>query len=391
VKKGWGSDAIARYNADSRASLLKSIRDSGTADLIISGEAISTMEAEDLSSLKAFFQPYYDAIVIAGYVRAPYSYMNSDFQQKVKGSLARLDLKLPYPHYRRKFEKFDSVFGRESVLLWKFEPEKFPNGCVVTDFCARFGIQIDSTKVARVNESLPRNALNVLFTYRKFGPGYGIGPRVVQENHQLVSALTELGGGKVRLSPSLVAPVLSTWRDDIAWIEERIGESLAEQLTDEKDDDIRSEEDLLRVDAETVARLKSMAGADEALEDGSAPESIAALVEALRTRLRNRGGGSNVQANRHQGTKLRADVTARDLVELVRQTEPDLLAAISDNRAAALIHKALLELAKRVESIADGVIKVRGLGQFHIVPGNPVAEDERLRKRRVRYIGRMER
>jgi hypothetical protein len=79
------------------------------------------------------------------------------------------------------FEKFDDVLGRENVRLWKFDPPSFPNGCVVQDFCTRLGIALPRERVIRVNASISREAVQLLYTYRKLGRNFGAlnitGPR----------------------------------------------------------------------------------------------------------------------------------------------------------------------------------------------------------------------
>lgn len=66
--------------------------------------------------------------------------------------------------YRACFEKIDDVFGRANVVLRKFDPQTFPSGCVVRDFCARLGTGFPTKCIIRDNESLPLEVVALLYT-----------------------------------------------------------------------------------------------------------------------------------------------------------------------------------------------------------------------------------
>jgi hypothetical protein len=389
--RGWGPAEIARYNEASRSSLLASIRDSGQADFIISGEDISMLDEEGLCALKSFLAQHFPAIVIAGYVRAPHSYMDSDFQQRVKGTLARLNAGEHYPNYRVRFEKFDRVFGRQNVLLWKFDPKSFPDGCVVSDFGSRLGIPVDSTKVVRSNESLSRNALALLFAYRKFGRGFAAGPGVLIESERLNAALAQIRGNKARLSPRLVAPVLAAQRRDIAWIEERVGASFSDEPADEKQDDIVSEQDLLRIAPEAMEQLRALIGQAglPSAPQSETPEYAALLVEALRSKL-GKGKSPPTRPHRDEGPANRVrteNLTATELVERMKAAKPSLLDEMPEKRAAALIHHGLVQLGKHLEGVEDGVVNVPGLGRFVVARVEEEQDGENKTTKRVRFLG----
>ena len=69
------------------------------------------------------------SVSAVGYVRAPAERMASSFQQRLKGGYDQFDPAEFYPGYRR-LEAFDTVFGREQVSMWKFDPAALPGrGC----------------------------------------------------------------------------------------------------------------------------------------------------------------------------------------------------------------------------------------------------------------------
>jgi len=285
-KRGWGEEEIEQFNAATRERVLQGFKGCKAPTVVISGEGICHLEKAELIQFRDFLADYFTEIEVVGYVRPPGSFMESMFQQRVKGSLNRLNAKSLYPKYQKKLGKFDMVFGPQNVHLWKFDPKSFPSGDVVLDFCCRLGIDMHPRAVRRVNEALSKEALSVLFAYRKFGPGYGVGPDAIPDNHRLAMALRAITGGKIRLAPDVVRRVLDTKREDIQWMEERLGESLAESLQ-ESDDDVRSEADLLCIHPSTVEALKGLVGEEFLPEgiNGETPQEVARLVHALRVKL----------------------------------------------------------------------------------------------------------
>ena len=118
---------------------------------------------------------------------------------------------------------FDDVFGRANVHLWKFDPKSFVGKCVVQDFCSRLGIAFPKDRIVRVNESLSREAVALLFAYRKYGRALGSTAMNGPENQRLVAQLRKIGGSKFRLSAEAVRPILDRNREDIEWMEKRLG------------------------------------------------------------------------------------------------------------------------------------------------------------------------
>ncbi len=94
--------------------------------MIISGEGIRRLTELELINLREFFLKYFDRVRIVAYVRKPKSYLESSFQQSVQGGMNYFNLNKIYPNYRDLFEKFDNVFGKENVTIWKFDPNRFP-------------------------------------------------------------------------------------------------------------------------------------------------------------------------------------------------------------------------------------------------------------------------
>lgn len=259
-----------------------SIKRSGTRTYVISGEGLLVLPTRHLEDLRDYLQARFDDVAVYAAIRAPASYMASAFQERLKTAnrLSALDL-LRYRDYRRTFVKFDEVFGKENVTMWKFDPGTFPEGCVVQDFCQRLGIAFPKERIVRANESLSREAVSLLYTYRKYGQRFGslsISPR---ENRALVRKLTLIGKTRFRFAPELTSPVLNTNREDIAWMEQRLGSQLRDDdAASARPDDIRCEEDLVASNGDALAELNALPGAAEG-SLGSDPESIARAIHRL--------------------------------------------------------------------------------------------------------------
>ena len=268
----------------------------GDGRFILSAEMASVMDEAGVIAMRDFLAARCDEVKVIGYVRAPFGFKNSIFQEQVKHGKG--SLRLVGPGYRSRFEKYDRAFGQENVNLRVFDPAAFPSCCVVTDFCEWVGISdIESSKVQRVNESLCREACGMLYAYRKYGPGYGTGADVVRENMRLVTPLLAMDGGKFNLSHDLLK-LSEAELEDLAWMENRLGRTLTEKAPD-VDNAVASEAELLTVTRETcmdfARNFQSSHGIaapvgmlpDERLID---PKTVANFMEACREAMRDREG-----------------------------------------------------------------------------------------------------
>lgn len=247
LKRGDTIEQVALEGARLRLELAKAIRACNKEHIIISGESLSLIDNEGIVRLKEFLAPLFDEIRVIGYVRAPIGFKISFFQQRVKHSDCPFDFSDFTLSYRRRFKKFDLAFGRENVSLRHFEPATFKNQCVVTDFCEQIGIRLpDNFVVDRMNASLTREACGILYVYRRFSSGYGVGKDVIKENNQIIAPLIRMRGTKFKVSKSLVMlNPLET--KDLRWMEKRLGVNLRERIV-EDGTEVKSEDDLLRVE-----------------------------------------------------------------------------------------------------------------------------------------------
>lgn len=304
AKRGESREKINARGERMRAELSKAIRDSDKRDIILSSESLSMIEKPGIVELHGFLKQHFDEIRVLAYVRPPIGFMTSFFQQRVKAGHGVFDFKPTLPCYRKRFRKFDTVFGRKNVILRKFDPSSFPGGCIVADFCGLVGIDPPAPgEVKRVNESLSREACGILYAYHKFGPGYGVGRNVIKENNRIIAPLLAMGGRKFKVSRAVAADWVD--REDLVWMERRLGMKLAEHAA-EDGSEVKSEEDLLHISRasclEFAANFQQMYGVAITADvipggDPADPRAVADMIVRARRIIRklNRTGSSGPQ------------------------------------------------------------------------------------------------
>lgn len=281
--------AVENYNKKTKARLDTSIRRARGRTVIFSGEDLSRLPRHDIPKLRDFFAERFNGVTVVAYVRSPAGFMTSSFQQRVKGAtVTKFEPETTYPKYYSAFAKYDEAFGPDNVKLWKFDPNKFPDADVVQDFCEKLGINLAPNKILRTNESLSRQAVAILYAYGKFRRyGEESGPRLRGVEGAAFGEL--IGGDRFRFSPDLLRPILADHEDDLRWMEQRLGESLREDLGESRPGDVRGEADLLNLDPVAVQSLLAALGQPE---DGAptSPNDVAQLVQIWhRQKVRARG------------------------------------------------------------------------------------------------------
>ncbi|HEX7261609.1 MAG TPA: hypothetical protein VF258_07310 [Luteolibacter sp.] len=291
LKRGETRQQVEERGVVFRDELRKAITECKEEVCIISAEILSIFKPEGIVALRDFIEPLVDEIRIIGYARPPGAFKTSMFQQQVKHGTNQFRIDNISPHYRAKFNKFDKIFGRENVNLRKFDPGSFPNNCIVADFCQQIGIQLpEKTEILSSNESLSREACGILYAYRKFGPGYGVGANVIKENAWVIRTLLGMQGTKLKFSKSVIDQALKKEKDDTLWMENRLGVSLEERDLG-GGGEISTETELLtirRCSCEEFARCcKELHGIELALDTLPAgelvdPAEVAKIVETYR-------------------------------------------------------------------------------------------------------------
>jgi hypothetical protein len=283
LRRGVEGEDLRAEMRSIREQMVLQLSTLGSRTALFSAELLASIRPPELQSIASLLSNHCQELHAVGYVRSPVSFMESVYQQRLKAGNPGLDLRKIYPRYRMRLKKFEAQLGAAHVEYWHFDPRSFVKGCVVRDFCQRIGIVFAGEDVARVNDSLSLRAIRLLYAYRQFGPGYGKGEGAMKENRALIQRLLQLPGPKLRLHRDAVAPTLAEYRDDIAWMEARLGKSLAESISSD-DDDVRDESDLLRFDAESLDWMAAQADI-RPLSPTATAAQVADQMQQLRERL----------------------------------------------------------------------------------------------------------
>lgn len=262
-----------------RDRLVRSLASCHAETVVISAEQLNMSEQDELAELRQLLSHWVEKVLVVAYVRAPLALTESRFQQTHRNRL------LPIAHYemryRFRFEKFDRLFGRENVVLWKFDPPNFISGCVVRDFCTRLGIPLQSEWIVRSNKAMSREAVSLLYIYRRLRMPQANSGAIFDNERKMLIRLMSLSGEKLRFSRKLCRDLLERCAGDIAWMEFRLGESLQEERDTEG---IQSLDELLHIKPETVRWLGEQLGR-ELPEGANNSEQLAVWVEELRDSL----------------------------------------------------------------------------------------------------------
>lgn len=284
------------------------VKESCTAEhmSVISSEYISNMRRNEFRAFNEIFSHNEVKIKYCGYIRAPTQFMESAFQQALKQQPRRISLKqLPYPDYRRRFEKFHSISNRHDVIYWAFEPVFYSNRCVVKDFMSKIGVEI-TTPIPRRNVSLSADAIGLLFIFRNFAH-----PQLQRElgttgDRALVRKLQSLPGARLKFHPDLIDSIMVKISKDVDWMEAKSGislQSMAFPAPNEASRVVSMDEELVEIGLSQVSWLEQLIGRRiGCVTDRRSPEAVAKGVAELRAIESERVGS---RGNRHpDGTSV---------------------------------------------------------------------------------------
>lgn len=288
-KRNMGREEIERQNTKYKKLLLEGFTNDTSSIEVISGEGIIHIDPDGLYRMKTFLEPYFEKIVVAGYVRPPKSFIESAFQQRVKyHELNSFDFTPVFPKYMKKLKKFDRVFGRKNVKLWKFDPKSFPNFDIVLDFYHRFGFEVNPEyQTQRSNDAISREATSLLYVNNKYvTPVYAVALEL-QINRVLVEKVAEIGKTKLRFSRTLFEDLMQSNKMSIEWVEDRLNSSMMETY-EELESDIKCERDLVSFSKDTVMALQTIVfGHDSPKNFSTDIEYVVFLLESLKKQIAN--------------------------------------------------------------------------------------------------------
>lgn len=288
-KLGIGREQLLSERPGVLRRLADEIGRSGSRTMVLSSEHVVDFRESVAAALLAFFSSQACDLQLVAYVRPIRGWVESRFAQIVREPPPIRPADDLWAWFintktcRGRIEAKDDALGRERVTLWPFSPAQFPHGCVVQDFCRRIGMKTVPRVIHRSNERLDLPAIRFLYAYRTFGPGYGVGPGVMNENANLLRHLEMLAGPRFHVHSEVLEDYCRSNETDIAWIESRVGASLRDERWQDKDEHaIRGEGDLLAFSAESLEWLAERTGTSfRKLAQGD-PADVAAALHLLR-------------------------------------------------------------------------------------------------------------
>lgn len=252
---------------------------------IISAELMWHFEEEEFRSLVSFlnergFRPH-----VYAYFRSQLDALSASLQQYVRvgyrSPIERFEVKpvMQTLSYRKKMILFESVFGRESTHFRIFDPGRFRDQCVVRDFCDWVGINLGSSKIAKVNESLNDNAVKLLnaasmYLGEQLNSRKRISRRLASIKWEFVVRLVQdIPGPPLRLHEILLAEYRDSLDEERSFIEKYFGQPFPISLkTESNEGAIRKIEDLYSFDKASLVWLSKLSGG-QTIKNGCGAET----------------------------------------------------------------------------------------------------------------------
>jgi len=228
--------ARARSRDQLAAQIAAWLADGTAPRFLVSAEDISAPDFDHaaVARMAAFFDRFGAETHVHAYVRAPASFMQSAFQQRVKQEkpgAVDLDAANLWPRYRARFEPLDDVFGPDRVHLRAFDPDAFTGGDVVADFAGWLGVGPVTAPPARANDGLSCEAVCVVFC-RLAGllpEEYPAPDLAARFRATPARALAGFGTRRFAFSRAFLDPARAAQRADLDWIEARLGQTLPDR------------------------------------------------------------------------------------------------------------------------------------------------------------------
>jgi len=72
-----------------------------------------------------------------------------------------------------------------------------------------------------------------------------------------------------------------------------------------------------------------------------------------------------------------------ELVKLIKQENPELLAELPDKKAASLIRAFFYQLGMQINAMEEGILKVPGFGNFRIILVEKEKDGQKITTKRI--------
>lgn len=286
----FGIHNVDQYSFKVKSRLEAGFKDLTTSIEIISGEDffhLPSFSANGVEQLHSYLRGFFKHIKIFAYVRKPSSLLPSVFQQLVKfHGLNKLDPFALYHPYSN-LKKYMDVFGAGNIVLRSYSPRIFLGGDIMIDFTTCVGIRPQKDVTPRLNTSLSKEAISMLFCYNRFCSEIGLG--VTCSNpifEKLIEFLHPFGGSKLIFSEQLIQSIVGLYSSDYDWIADLMDEEFCQIDAPVGDVPINHEYDLIECACSFAPRLSTLVGLGES-DWGTDPIAVAKLVGSIIHRIQS--------------------------------------------------------------------------------------------------------
>jgi hypothetical protein len=253
-KRGRTIEDIRLIRKSINDDLAEQLASLGDQTGILSAEDLCNFNKDELLRLRQYLLQSGHLIKVIVYVRGFYGYIDSAFQQLIKGGLSAFKPEAAAPSYS-KLDNISEVFQSDDLYFIPFFPDQLHGNDVVRDFAHRLKIPLESITNTRANESLSLTSIKLIYIFRKFGPGYGQDQWAIKRNNGIVGRLSKLKGRKLTLSPGLTRNIFQKEGHDLLNLSHHLFDqvSIHRLLSDNRTEiTVSSEEDLLRLEPEEI-------------------------------------------------------------------------------------------------------------------------------------------
>jgi hypothetical protein len=211
-----------RKNAATRKTLHRELEANKSERFIISGEDLVTLSMDGITRMRDELAPFAKAFRVIVYVRDPFAYINSAFQERLRNgeNFEQIAAAPLGPGYVR-IGQYNRVFGRDNVDIRLFEPERFPDGDLMADFLGAIGVDTAvgrELEVVRANEALSAEAAYLLNEIQRNYPGDRAGHPNPKRAGNIVQLLRGVPGEPFRCPPETFAAIAPLIERQLGWL-----------------------------------------------------------------------------------------------------------------------------------------------------------------------------
>ena len=287
-KRGLSIQDLQTIRQSLRSNFDNQLKSLGERTAIISAEDACRFSIQELTLIRDSIASHGHQVEVVIYIRPPRGYIESAFQQLIKGGQSSFQLENAYPHYRN-LVLFSEVFDKDNCSYRIFSRAHLHQGDVLLDLLHKLKPGLMPTKQAVVNEGISLTALKFLYVYRKHGPGYGADKDAIRRNNGLVGRLARLKGGKLRLDTKLTDKYFERSKNDLAIVASLLSSADYQVFLEEAmsvEANVHCEDDLLRFSPKEVEELVELSKIlrvtiPEDYESYTNPQAVAEIVARL--------------------------------------------------------------------------------------------------------------